>query len=234
MLFGIIPMYFMDSYYIMLVIPALILAMYAQYKVKNTFNKYSQVFSSRGITGNEAVRRILNGEGITSVDVEPIGGQLTDHFDPRTNKIGLSEPVYGSSSVASIGVAAHEAGHAIQYANNYVPIKIRNSILPVAQIGSTAALPLAILGIFLSIHVLINVGILLYSAVVLFQVVTLPVEFNASNRAIKVLESAGILSDYELEGAKKVLRAAAMTYVAAMLTSLMSLIRLVLLSRNRD
>ena len=146
----------------------------------------------------------------------------------------MSEPVYGSSSVAAIGVAAHETGHAIQHAQHYFPIKLRNSILPVAQLGSAAALPLAILGIFLSTPFLIDFGILLYTAVVLFQVVTLPVEFNASNRALAILDSSASLSPEELDGAKKVLRAAALTYVAAMLTSLMSLLRLILITRNRD
>lgn len=222
-----------NSYFI-LVIPAILLAVYAQYKVNHTFQKYSQVFSRRGMTGREAAEMILKSNGLQQVPVEPIGGSLTDHYDPRSNKIGLSEPVYGSSSVAAIGVAAHETGHAIQHAQHYFPIKLRNSILPVAQLGSAAALPLAILGIFLSTPFLIDFGILLYTAVVLFQVVTLPVEFNASNRALAILDSSASLSPEELDGAKKVLRAAALTYVAAMLTSLMSLLRLILITRNRD
>ncbi len=227
-------LYGFDIYYLVLVVPMVILSIYAQYKVKSTFAKYSKVFSSRGITGEETARTILRGNGIGNVTVHPVGGQLTDHFDPRNNSIGLSEPVYGSSSVAAIGVAAHETGHAIQHARGYFPIKLRNRILPIANIGSSAAVPLAILGFVLGFPVLVNVGIVLFGAVVLFQVVTLPVEFNASRRAIAVLESSYTLTPDEMSGAKKVLTAAALTYVAAALTSLMSLLRLILISRNRD
>ncbi len=228
------PYYGIDIYYIVLVLPAILLSLYAQMKVKSTFAKYSKIFSARGVTGEETARTILRGNGINDVTVHPVAGQLTDHFDPRNRSIGLSQPVYGSSSVAAIGVAAHESGHAIQHSVGYAPIKIRNSILPVANIGSQAAMPMAILGLIFGMPMLVNAGIILFSAVVLFQVATLPVEFNASRRALAILESSYTLSPEELKGAKKVLSAAALTYVAAMLTSLMSLLRLILITRNRD
>lgn len=225
---------YIDSYYIILVLPAVLLSLWAQMKVKGTFAKYSGIFSSRGITGDEAARSILRGSGITNVTVHPVAGELTDRFDPRDNTIGLSQPVYGNSSVAAIGVAAHETGHAIQHAEGYLPIKLRAGILPIANLGSAAAVPIAILGFVLGSASLVNFGILLFSAVVAFQLVTLPVEFNASRRALAILKSTYTLNEEELEGAKKVLTAAALTYVAAALTSLMSLLRLILISRNRD
>lgn len=225
---------FIDIYYIILVVPAIIISMIAQAKVSSTFRKYSQVHSVRKLTGQFAAEDILRSNGVYDVSVVPIGGNLTDHFDPRSKKIGLSQPVYDSTSVAAIGVAAHESGHALQYAQGYLPIKLRNMVLPIAQFGSNAAVPLAILGLIFGIEILVNFGILLYTAIVLFQVVTLPVEFNASRRAIAILRTRGTLNDEELKGAKKVLTAAAMTYVAGMLTSLLSLLRLILLARNRD
>ncbi len=224
----------MDIYYLILVIPALILSIYAQSRVTSTFKKYSQVLSRSNVSGSYAAQNVLQNAGVSGVHIHPINGSLTDHYDPRKNSIGLSEPVHSNTSVAAIGVAAHEAGHAIQYANGYVPIKIRNTVLPVAQIGCSAAFPIAILGIFLSMPFLIDLGIVLYGAVVLFQVATLPVEFNASRRALASLGNSGILSADELAGAKKVLSAAALTYVAATLTTLMSFLRLILLSRSRD
>ncbi len=228
------PYFYLDIYYIILVLPAILLSLYAQFKVKNTFAKYSQVFSSKGITGEEVAKTILRDKGIYDVNVYAVAGNLTDRFDPRDKSVGLSQPVFGSSSVAAIGVAAHETGHAIQHSIGYAPIKIRNMILPAANIGSTAAMPLAVLGLVLGMPMLVKFGILLFSAVVLFQVATLPVEFNASKRAVAILESSHTLTADELRGAKKVLTAAALTYVAAMLTSLMSLLRLILISRNRD
>ncbi len=226
--------YNMDIYYLVLVVPAIILSIFAQVKVKSTFAKYSKVFSVRGITGDEAARDILKNHGIYDVQVYPVHGQLTDRFDPRDKSVGLSQSVYGSSSVAAIGVAAHETGHAIQHSVGYFPIKLRNMVLPAANLGSSAAIPLAILGLILGIEALVSFGILLFGAVVLFQVVTLPVEFNASRRALNILRNTNTLTADELAGAKKVLTAAALTYVAAMLTSLMNLMRLILLSRNRD
>ncbi len=227
------PYFYYDSYYLILVLPALLIATFAQFKVQSTFKKYASVMSRRNKTAAEVTRQILNENGLHSVAIERVSGNLTDHYDPRTNVIRLSDSVYDSTSVASIGVAAHEAGHAVQHATGYVPIKLRNAVLPVANIGSTLAFPLVLLGIIMSIEPLISAGVILFSALVLFQLITLPVEFNASRRAIKTLDSNYILDEEELSGAKKVLSAAAMTYVAAALVSAMQLLRLVLLSNNR-
>ena len=225
---------YIDPYYIMLVVPAIILAMAAQARVSSTFSKYSKVFSRRGITGAEVAERILMLHGISDVRIEHVSGNLTDHFDPRTNVIRLSDNVHGSSSVAAIGVAAHETGHAVQHHMGYVPIKIRNLFVPVAILGSYLAFPLVILGLIMSFDPLVNIGILLFSAVVLFQLVTLPVEFNASRRAVAVLEDQNLLDLEEVKGAKKVLSAAAMTYVAAAAVAIANLLRLVFLSRRND
>lgn len=227
------PFFYYDSYYLILVFPALIIAMIAQFKVQSTFKKYADKMSLRGKTAAQVTREILDSNGLFSVRIERIRGSLTDHYDPRANVIRLSDTVHDSTSVASIGVAAHEAGHAVQHAIGYVPIKLRNTVLPIANIGSHLAMPAILLGIFLSIEPLVTAGIILFSALVLFQVVTLPVEFNASRRAIVTLETHNMLDDTELSGAKKVLSAAAMTYVAAALVSAMQLLRLVLLSRGR-
>ena len=226
--------YGIDIYYLILVIPAILLSIIAQSMVQTRFKKYSNIFSSKGMTGEDAANLLLIKKGITDVTVGQISGSLTDNFNPKTKEISLSEPVYSSSSVAAIGVAAHETGHAIQHHTGYLAIKMRNAVLPVAQFGSSAAMPLAIFGFIFGLPALVNAGILLFSAVVLFQVVTLPVEFNASRRAALLLKETGVLSKEELKGAKKVLTAAALTYVAAMLTSLMSLVRLILISRNRN
>jgi len=226
-------MYF-DTGYLVFVLPAIIIAMIAQNKVNSTFNKYSSVLNGRGITGAEVAQKILNLYGIYDVKIEHVSGNLSDHFDPRTKVIRLSDSVYSSTSVAALGVAAHETGHAIQHNNGYFPIKLRNTILPVANIGSGLAFPLVILGIVFSFPTLVNFGIILFSAVVLFQLVTLPVEFNASHRAIVVMEEQNILSDGELVGAKKVLSAAAMTYVAATIVALGNLLRLIGLARRND
>lgn len=226
---------FFDYSYIIFVMPALLLAMWAQAKVSSAYTKYGQVFTTHGLTGADVAQRILNLNGIYDVTIERVAGNLTDHYDPRSNVIRLSDGVYGSTSVAALGVAAHETGHAIQHNIGYLPIKLRNAVLPVANIGSFAAFPIAILGIFMGVGVLVDIGILLFSAVVLFQLVTLPVEFDASRRAVNVLEGQGILQGDELKGAKKVLSAAAMTYVAAAATAIGNLLRLLFLSgRNRD
>jgi hypothetical protein len=226
---------FYDWSYIVLVLPAVILAMWAQTRVSSTFNRYSKYASESGMTGCDAARAVLNENGLQNVRIEPIDGNLTDHFDPKTNVIRLSRAVYGEKSIAALGVAAHEAGHAVQHNESYMPIKIRNSVLPVANIGSYAAFPLAIIGIIFSMDPLINIGIILFSAVVLFQLVTLPVEFDASKRAVATLDSLAILNKQELRGTKKVLNAAAMTYVAATAVAIMNLLRLlVLANRNRD
>ncbi|MGI5905307.1 MAG: zinc metallopeptidase [Candidatus Pararuminococcus gallinarum] len=225
-----------DYYYLILVVPALLISLWAQLKVKSTFNRYEQVYARQGITAAQAARRILDQNGLYGVRIEMTGGKLTDHYDPRTNVIRLSQSVYNSPSVAALGVAAHEAGHAVQYGVNYLPIKIRNGLVPVTNICSSLSIPLVIIGFIMSARPLVIAGILLFAAVAVFQIVTLPVEFNASRRAIAVLGESGMLDEGELQGAKRVLNAAAMTYVAALLVSLAQLLRLVLLAnqRNRD
>ena len=231
-------MYF-DWTYVVFVLPMVILSLIAQVKVKTTYAKYSRVLSRRGLTAEQAARMILDRNGLRNVPVGRIAGDLTDHFDPRTNSISLSESVYGSTSVAAIGVAAHESGHAVQYAEGYAPLKLRNAIVPITQFGAKLSTPLIILGLILSIYPLSYAGIVLFGAVVVFQLITLPTEFNASRRALAVLSEGNFLDEEELRGAKQVLTAAAMTYVAAMLTSLMSLLRLIVIvsgnknSRNR-
>ena len=227
-------MFFYDSYYLILVVPAILISLFAQMKVKSTYNKYSQVMSKNAQTATEITRKILDMNGLQNVKIESVRGTLSDHYDPRANVIRLSDSVRGDVSVASIGVAAHEAGHAIQHAVGYKPIKVRNAILPIANFGSRLSVPLIILGIILSFEPLVTIGILAFSAVLLFQLITLPVEFNASRRALSTLSQNGILQGEELSGAKKVLSAAAMTYVAAVLVSLMQLLRLILINRKRD
>lgn len=224
-------LYFDPSY--LIILPAIIFALIAQAQVSSTFNKYSRVYARRGQTAAQVARQILDENGLQGVSIEHVSGNLTDHFDPRTNVVRLSDATYQSTSVAAIGVAAHEVGHAIQHATGYVPIKIRSVLVPVTNIGSYAAMPLVLLGIILSTQWLITVGIFLYSFIVLFQVVTLPVEFNASSRALRTLNDYYILDEDEVKQSRKVLTAAAMTYVAAMLSALLSLIRLLVISNRR-
>ena len=227
------PYFYFDYYYLILVVPALLLAIWAQVQVKTTYRKYSRVPNSRGMTGAYAAQAVLNFYGITDVRIERVSGNLTDHYDPRSKVIRLSDGVYNSSNVAAIGIACHEAGHAAQHAENYAPIKIRNAIIPVCNIGSTIGIPLALIGWIFSFSILIYVGLGLYAAVFIFQVATLPVEFNASRRAIRVIDETQLLRDDEIGGAKKVLAAAAMTYVASMIVSLANLLRLLLRFSNR-
>jgi Zn-dependent membrane protease YugP len=224
---------YVDFYYLVLVVPALLLSMWAQIKVKSTFAKYSRVLCSRNMTGRDAAELLLRANNITGVKIEPVGGSLTDHYDPASKVLRLSRPVYGERSIAAIGVAAHETGHAIQHALSWGPLVLRSTLVPVANIGSSAGPVLAVAGIFLSLPILINIGIILFGAAVAFYLVTLPVEFNASARAIGILRSGGLLGDAELGGVRKVLSAAALTYVASALTALMSFLRLILLSRSR-
>ncbi|MBR5614234.1 MAG: zinc metallopeptidase [Clostridia bacterium] len=228
--------YGIDMTYIILVMPALIFAMYAQNKVNTTFNKYRTVNNRHGYTGAQIARKILDMNGLQNVIVEKVSGNLTDHYDPKANVVRLSDATYSSTSVAAIGVAAHEVGHAVQHAEGYAPIKVRNAIVPVVQIASYAAWPLAIFGILMSFSSLTNFGILLFGAVVLFQLITLPVEFNASNRAIRTLGNNAILDNEELAASKKVLSAAAMTYVASAAVAIANLLRLLSLAgrNNRD
>lgn len=219
------PFYYIDYWYIILVIPAMIISIIAQAKVKSTFNKFSKVGSARNVTGAYAAQAVLSHYGIYDVRIERVNGKLTDHYDPKTKVIRLSEDVYDSTSVSAIGVACHEAGHAAQHAEGYAPIRIRNSILPVCNIGSYIGIPLALAGLFFSMEPLIYIGIALYAGILVFHLVTLPVEFNASKRAISVIDATDLLYDDEIGGAKKVLSAAAMTYVASTLVALANVLR---------
>ena len=225
-------MYYFDPTYILVII-GFIFAMMASTGVQSAFNKYSKVKSYRGYTGADAARKILDGSGLYNVQIEHISGNLSDHFDPKANVIRLSDATYSDTSVAAIGVAAHEAGHAIQHAVGYAPIKVRNAIVPAVNIASTLSMPLFLIGLIMSAPFLTNLGILLFSGALVFQVVTLPVEFNASRRAITILNESAMLEEDELHGAKKVLKAAAMTYVAAVISTALQLLRLVLLSNSR-
>lgn len=215
-----------EPWVIILLMLTTMYAGYAQMKVSSTFKKYSKIRNSRGITGADAAMQVLRNNGVNDVRIERIAGNLTDHFDPTSNVIRLSDSVHSSTSVAAIGVAAHEAGHAVQYAKGYAPMQFRATLIPIANIGSTMAFPLIMIGLFIA-PVLTNLGIVLFSTTALFQLVTLPVEFDASNRAIKALEEGYILGDDELSLAKKTLSAAAMTYVAALAVSIVQVIRLV-------
>ncbi len=233
--------YYFDWTYLVLVLPAIILAMAAQGKVSSTFNKYSRVPSRIGITGAEAARRIMELNGIYDVSIERVSGNLTDHYDPSKKVLRLSDSVYSSSSIASIGVAAHETGHAIQHANGYAPLSLRSIMVPIANVGSTLAMPLILIGLIFSFSSrmgdsLINLGIIFFGLSVLFTIITLPVEFNASRRAIKCLENSRILYDDEITGARKVLSAAAMTYVASTAIAIANFLRLIILfgGRRRD
>ncbi len=223
--------WWLESYWLYLVIvgPALLFAIAAQIKVKNNFNKYSRVLSKRRLTGYSTAAQVLSHYGITDVQIECIAGKLSDHYDPKRKVIRLSEAVYNSTSVAAIGVACHEAGHAAQHAVGYAPIKIRNAIIPACNIGSTLGIPIALIGSFMHNDLLINIGLALYSLIAIFQLVTLPVEFNASRRAVKVISQTNMLDEGEIAGTKKVLSAAALTYVAALATSLANLIRFILM-----
>lgn len=231
-------MYF-DISYLIIVLPCLIIALIASANVKQTFSKYDKQLSSRRITGAEAAQRVLYANGIRDVQISRVSGNLTDHYDPRANIIRLSDSVYDSTSTAAIGVACHEAGHAVQYAQNYGPIKLRAAIIPITNIGSKLAMPLILLGVLFGAMgemstIFIDIGIICFSLSVVFQLITLPVEFNASNRALKCIANQEILNEQELKGAKKTLRAAAMTYVAATAVALAQLLRLVILFGRRD
>jgi Zn-dependent membrane protease YugP len=219
--------------YLIFMLPAIIISLAAQIGVKSTFAKYNKVKNFRNITGAEAARRVIQYGGVTNVTIQPIAGNLSDNFDPTTNTINLSEDVYNNTSVAALGVAAHEAGHALQYADAYKPLKLRSAMVPVTRISSTMSFPIILFGYFLSVQPLIIAGIVLFSFAVLFSIITLPVEFNASGRAIKILGDAGVLQEEELKGAKRVLIAAAMTYLSATFTALWQLLRLILIFGGR-
>ena len=227
--------YYYDWTYILVLIGALI-CIAASARVKSVFSRYSRVRSHSGLTGREAAEQILHRNGIYDVQVIHIAGNLTDHYDPRNKTLGLSDTVYNSASVAAVGVAAHECGHAVQHSVGYAPLSIRGALVPVADFGSMAAWPLIIIGLFMNgqtAALFINLGILLFSAAVLFQLVTLPVEFNASNRAVKVLETSGMLYPDEVGSVKKVLTAAALTYVASAASMILQLLRLLILTGGR-
>jgi len=228
-----------DWIYFYLVMPAIIFSLWASAKVQSTFRRYSRQYSASHITGAQAAQHILYANGLSHVRVERVEGSLTDHYDPRENVIRLSQSVYDSSSTAAIGVAAHEAGHALQYAEDYAPIKLRAAIIPITNIGSQLAVPLIIIGIIFSAYSQIfslfaYLGIFFFAICTFFQLVTLPVEFNASRRALRAIESQGMLSGNELDGSRKVLSAAAMTYVAALAVSLAQLLRFFMLVNRRD
>lgn len=223
---------FFDSTFLIL-IPALIIAAIAQMKVSSAYNKYSKINNMRGITGADTARHILDANGLFNIPIEVIPGKLTDHYDPKAKVMRLSNDVYYGTSIAAVGVAAHESGHALQDQQNYVPIRIRNSIFPVVNFSSNFSWIIFFVGLIFGFSPLVQIGILLFTAVVAFQIITLPVEFNASNRAVAILEERGILYGDELSGAKAVLRAAAMTYVAAALMAIAQLLRLLALSERR-
>lgn len=230
------PFYYFDPTYILVIIGAVI-CLIASARVKLTFNKFNKVRSMSGMTGAQAAERILHAAGIYDVTVQHVSGELTDHYDPRNKTLRLSDSVYGSPSVAAVGVAAHECGHAIQHQQSYAPLSIRAAIVPVANFGSFIAWPLIVIGFFITSStgsLLINLGILCFSLTVLFQLVTLPVEFNASSRAVRILGETGILGEEELRGTRKVLGAAALTYVAGAASAILQLVRLLILSSGRD
>lgn len=232
------PFYYFFDYTIILLIPALLFGLYAQFKVSSTYKKYSQVKNARGFTAAEVARKILDDNGLYDVAIVKIAGNLTDNFNPKTKTVSLSETVYNSQSVAAIGVAAHECGHAVQHAEGYTPIKIRSALVPVTNFGSTFGFIILAIGLLFGNYSIAMIGVFLYSLMAVFQAVTLPVEFNASNRALKTLASHYILEDDELKMSKKVLSAAAMTYVAALVSTLATILRLLLIvgsgTRRRD
>lgn len=230
------PMYYrMDPTYVLVLI-GVVLSLLASARVKSTFAKYERIRNSAGLTGRDAAERILHGAGIYDVRIERVSGSLTDHYDPRNKMLRLSDSTYHSMSVSAVGVAAHECGHAIQHAVNYAPIRWRGALVPVANFGSTIAWPLIMIGLFItgdSSSLLINLGIIAFSFAVLFHLVTLPVEFNASNRAIRILGSNGMMSREEVGSVKKVLGAAALTYVASAATAILQLLRILILTGGR-
>lgn len=224
--------YGIDPLYLYLVLPAIILSIYAQFKVKSTFSKYSNHHCN--FSGADAAKRVLEANGVYDVKIERISGNLTDHYDPKTNVIRLSDSVYSATNIAAVGVAAHEAGHAVQYANSYAPIKIRSVIYPVCNIGSQLSIPLILMGLLFNFSFLMTLGIVFFGVAVVFQLVTLPVEFNASRRALEAIKNSNILlDDSEIKGARKVLSAAALTYVTAFLLSLTQLLRFLIIANRR-
>ncbi len=233
-MFGMFRLYFDPTY--ILIILGILITIFAQVKLKSTFSRYSSVKSAKGFTGREAAEEILRTEGLHDVSVKHVSGSLSDHYDPRTKTVNLSDATYNQNSIAAVGVAAHECGHALQHNKNYVPLKLRTAIVPLARFGSMAAVPLIIIGMLFTTstsEIIIEIGIIAFLASVIFQIITLPVEFNASKRAVKILGNCNILTTDEIPGTKSVLNAAALTYVAAVAASLLQLFRLLLITRNR-
>lgn len=227
-------MYFWDPSMVLL-IPAILLSLYAQFKISTAFKQYSGIRSQSGLTGAQAARALLNSNGLYDVRVERIGGQLSDHYDPRTRVISLSNDVYQSTSLSSVAVAAHETGHAIQHASGYFPLQLRSSFVPVANLGSGAGPLLIMVGLFMpSFNWLLQIGIFVFAFAVLFQIITLPVEYNASHRALTLLQESNLLRSEEVRGARSVLNAAALTYVAAALAAVLQLARFILIARSRN
>ena len=224
---------FVDVTYLIFIVPAAIIAIWAQVRVKSTYSRYGQMLNREGLTGAQAARLILDRNGLQHIRIERVSGSLTDHYSPKENVIRLSDSTYNAPTIGAVGVAAHEAGHAVQYDVGYFPIRLRNGIIPICQIGSQLSWPLFLLGMIFQSGLLLDIGILLFCIATLFQLITLPVEFNASRRAMETLEGEGILAADELGGARKVLSAAAMTYVAALVTALAHLLRMLVL-RNRN
>lgn len=222
--------YYYGEYWILL--PAILLTLYASFKVNSTFRKYSKVENSRGITGYDCARKILDSNGLSDVEIQRVEGSMTDHYDPRSRVLRLSDTVFNVDSIAAVSVAAHECGHAIQHQQSYKPLIIRNTIVPAVSLASSFSWILILLGLFFSFSNLITVGIIFFAATVVFQLITLPVEFNASSRALRIISDMGIVYGGEEKAAKKVLSAAALTYVAAALTSILQLLRLILISRD--
>ncbi|MDR1628025.1 MAG: zinc metallopeptidase [Oscillospiraceae bacterium] len=227
--------YYYDSSYVFYMLITLAISMYAHFKVQNTFSKYSKIKTSKNITGLDSAKQVLLYNNVCDVPIKHIKGNLNDNFNPAQNAIFLSDPVYSNNSVSAAGVAAHEAGHAVQNAQGYIPIKIRQFLVPITQLGSNLSMPLVFIGLLLPVqyHFIVNLGIILFSLAVVFQIITLPVEINASKRAMLSLQNANMLSEKELKGAKEVLNAAALTYVAAAFTAIISLLRLILISQRR-
>ena len=228
--------YWFDWTYMVFILPAIIITMIAQVRVNSAFNKYSKIQNLHNLTGAQAAQRVLATHGVSGVRIEHVAGKMTDHFDPRTNVIRLSDSVYGSTTIAAVGIAAHEAGHAVQHAQGYLPNKIRGVLVPLANVGSRVSWILIIIGLFLPLQYdwVLYLGILFYALSVLFTIVTLPVEFNASKRALQTIDETNMLMGEEYAGAKKVLSAAAMTYVAAAFTAIMSLLRLLTIANRRS
>lgn len=226
--------FFIDPLYIILVGPAILLTMFAEIKVKSTFNRWKQRPNSRGMTGAQAAQYMMDIHGIHDVSIHQISGELTDHFDPTNKTVNLSSEVFGGTSIASIGVACHEVGHVIQHEEGYVPIKIRMAIIPITNIGSELAIPLIVLGLILNVTGLAKIGVWCFALSTLFQLVTLPVEFNASHRALDTIKNSGMFVSEDYEGAKSVLTAAALTYVGALFVSLMQLLRWIIIVNGSD